>query len=143
MPKKFKVEVGDVFAVPLPKGGYGVGRIIHISDRWRLAQFFDLKLDEPGLLDSVADYEEVMPVHNIVTLRIEDGSWPVLQKGVTDALPDLRSLVFYKGLPARRTYVNLCGEAVPECHGRSGASSMPQFAEYITEVLEEALEGRA
>ncbi|UEX19999.1 immunity 26/phosphotriesterase HocA family protein [Stenotrophomonas sp. SI-NJAU-1] len=142
MPKKFKVEVGDVFAVPLPKGGYGVGRIIHISDRWRLAQFIDLQLGVPEMTDSVVDFDEVMPVHNIVTLRIEDGSWPILQKGVMDALPDLKSLVFYRGLPAKRTYVNLSGEVVPECHRRDCASSMPQFAEYIAEVLEEALAGR-
>ncbi|MGE8258399.1 MAG: Imm26 family immunity protein [Stenotrophomonas sp.] len=136
-------EVGDVFAVPLPKGGYGAGRLIHMSDRWRLAQFFDLKLDDPKLTDSVADYDEAMPVHNIVTLRIEDGSWPVLQKGVVDALPDLNSLVFYRGLGVKRAYVDLNGEVVSACPERSCASSMPQFAEYIAEVLEEALAGRA
>jgi len=44
---KSKVAVGEVFAIPLPSGGYGVGRLIHISDWWRLAQFFALRLDAP------------------------------------------------------------------------------------------------
>jgi len=143
MPKKIKAEVGDVFAVPLPKGGYGLCRMIHVSERWRLAQFIDAQLDVPEMIDTIFDSGDVMPVHNIVTLRIEDGSWPILRKGVMDSLPDLKSLVFYRGLGAKRAYVDLNGEIVPACPGRSCASSMPQFAEYIAEVLEEALAGRA
>lgn len=142
MPKKLKAEVGDVFAIPLPKGGYGVARIIHISGRWRLAQFIDAHLDVPAMIDAILDSGDVMPVHNIVTLRIEDGSWPILRKGVMDSLPDLKSLVFYRGLGAKRAYVDLNGEIVPACPERGCASSMPQFAEYIAEVLEEALAGR-
>jgi len=143
MPKKIKAEVGDVFAIPLPKGGYGVGRMIHVSERWRLSQFIDAQLDVPEMIDAIFDSGDVMPVHNIVTRRIEDGSWPILRKGVMESLPDLKSLVFYRGLGAKRAYVDLNGEVVPACPGRSCASSMPQFAEYIAEVLEEALAGRA
>ncbi|AWH53357.1 hypothetical protein C1924_09290 [Stenotrophomonas sp. ESTM1D_MKCIP4_1] len=143
MPKKIKAEVGDVFAIPLPKGGYGVGRMIHVSERWRLAQFIDAQLDVPEMIDAIFDSGDVMPVHNIVTRRIEDGGWPILRKGVMESLPDLKSLVFYRGLGGKRAYVDLNGEVVPACPGRSCASSMPQFAEYIAEVLEEALAGRA
>lgn len=143
MPKKIKAEVGDVFAVPLPKGGYGVGRMIHVSERWRLAQFIDAQLDAPEMIDAILDSDDLMPVHNIVTLRIEDGSWPILRKGVMESLPDLKSLVFYRGLGVKRAYVDLNGEVVPACPERSCASSMPQLAEYIVEVLEEALAGRS
>ncbi|WP_312736862.1 Imm26 family immunity protein [Stenotrophomonas sp.] len=143
MPKKIKAEVGDVFAIPLPKGGYGVGRMIHVSERWRLAQFIDAQLDVPEMIDAIFDSGDVMPVHNIVTRRIEDGTWPILRKGVMESLPDLKSLVFYRGLGAKRAYVDLNREVVPACAGRSCASSLPQFAEYIAEVLEEALAGRA
>ena len=143
LPKKFKAEVGDVFAIPLPKGGYGVGRMIHISERWRLAQFICAHLDVAEMIDAILNSGDVMPVHNIVTLRIEDGSWPILKKGVMDSLPDLKSLVFYRGLGAKRAYVDLNGETVPACPERSCASSMPQVAEYIAEVIEVALARRA
>jgi len=139
MTKKIKIAVGDVFAIPLPSGGYGVGRLIHISDRWRLAQFFALRLDAPGLPASLLDVGDVMPVHNIVALRIEEGVWPVLQRGVLDALPDLGSLIFYRGLPAQRTYLKLNGEIVPACPSHGCSSSMPQFAEYVAEQLDECL----
>jgi len=108
--KKIKIAVGDVFAIPLSSGGYGVGRLIYISDRWRLAQFFALRLDAPELPASLLDVGDVMPVHNIVALRIEEGAWPVLKHGMLDALPDLDSLIFYRGLPAQRTYLKLNGE---------------------------------
>jgi hypothetical protein len=137
--KKIKIAIGDVFAIPLPSGGYGVGRLIHISDRWRLAQFFALRLDAPELPVSLLDFGDVMPVHNIVTLRIEEGAWPVLKRGMLNALPDLDSLIFYRGLPAQRTYLKLNGEIVPACPSEGGSSSMAQFAEYVAEQLDERL----
>ena len=130
---KIKVAVGDVFSIPLPSGRYGVGRLIHISDRWRLAQFFALRLDAPELPVSLLDFGDAMPVHNIVTLRIEEGAWPVLKRGVLDALPDLDSLIFYRGLPSQRTYLKLNGEIVSACPSQRCSSSMPQFAEYVAE----------
>ena len=130
---KSKVAVGEVFAIPLPSGGYGVGRLIHISDRWRLAQFFALRLDAPELPALLLDFGDAMPVHNIVTLRIEEGAWPVLKRGVLDALPDLDSLIFYRGLPSQRTYLKLNGEIVSACPSQRCSSSMPQFAEYVAE----------
>jgi len=136
---KSKVAVGEVFAIPLPSGGYEVGRLIHISDWWRLAQFFALRLDAPELQASLLDFGDVMPVHNIVTLRIEKGVWPVLKRGVLDALPDPDSLIFYRGLPAQRTYLKLNGEIVPACPSQGCSSSMPQFAEYVAERLDESL----
>jgi hypothetical protein len=139
MAKKIKSAVGDVFAIPLPSGGYGVGRLIHISDRWRLAQYFALRLDAPELPALLLDFGDAMPVHNIVTLRIEEGAWPVLKRGVLDALPDLDSLIFYRGLPAHRTYLKLNGEIVPACPSQGCSSSMPQFAEYVAEQLDERL----
>jgi len=48
MAKKINIAVGDVFAIPLPTGGCGVERLIHTSDRWRLAQFLSLTLDSSG-----------------------------------------------------------------------------------------------
>ncbi|MET4618019.1 hypothetical protein ABIA71_003622 [Stenotrophomonas sp. 2619] len=139
MKKKIKIAVGDVFAITLSSGGYGVGRLIHISDRWRLAQFFALRLDAPELPASLFDIGDVMPVHNIVTLRIEEGAWPVLKHGMFDALPDLDSLIFYRGLPAQRTYLKLNGENAPACLSEGCSSSMPQFAEYVAEQLDERL----
>jgi len=85
------------------------------------------------------DFGDAMPVHNIVTLRIEEGAWPVLKRGVLDALPDLDSLIFYRGLPAQRTYLKLNGEIVPACPSQACSSSMPQFAEYVAEQLDECL----
>lgn len=116
-----------------------MGRLIHISDRWRLAQFFALRLDAPELPVSLLDFGDAMPVHNIVTLRIEEGAWPVLKRGVLDALPDLDSLIFYRGLTAHRTYLKLNGEIVPACPSQGCSSSMPQFAEYVAEQLDERL----
>ncbi len=139
MKKKIKIAVGDVFAIPLSSGGYGVGRLIHISDRWRLAQFFALRLDAPELPASLFDIGDVMPVHNIVTLRIEEGAWPVLKHGMLDALPDLDSLIFYRGLPAQRTYLKLNGENAPARLSEGCSPSMPQFAEYVAEQLDERL----
>jgi hypothetical protein len=39
--RKFKgIEVGDVFSVPLPLGGFGFGRVINAHDGATLAEFF-------------------------------------------------------------------------------------------------------
>lgn len=139
MAKTIKIEVGDVFAVPLPRGGYGVGRLVHLSERWRLAEFFALRLESPSCPDLIPEIDRAMPVHNVVTLRIEEGAWPMLARGVIDDLPALDSMVFYRGLPAKRTYVKLNGEGVPECPQGECSSTMPQFAEYVAEQLDERL----
>jgi len=135
---KTDVAVGDVFAIPLVGGGFGVGRIVHIADRWRLAQFFRVRLNKPVFFEELIHLPDVMPVHNVVTSLIEDGSWPVMQRRSLDGLPDLDSLVFYRGLADSRSYVSLKNEAV-EGSPEWSASTMPQFAEFIASQLDNSL----
>ncbi len=83
-----------------------------------------------------------MPVHNIVTLPIESGDWPVVARNTDVSSIDLESLKFYRGLKGARSSVELNGtsEAITEQAAANMASSMPQFPEYISDVLFEKLD---
>lgn len=135
-------KAGDVFAIPLRGCGYGFGRLLYLQGRWKLAEFFAHFSRTPDFSDDILDAPRAMPVHNIVTLPIESGDWPVVNRGTDVSSIDLDSLKFYRGLKGARSSVTLAGvsEAIPEQAVSGIASSMPQFPEYISDVLLEKLE---
>ena len=136
-----QVKPGDVFAVPLRGKGYGFGRMLYQKGRWKLAEFFAFFSKEPAFSEQVLQAGRVLPVHNIVTLPIESGDWPVVQhRAPVEA--DLGSLRFYRGLRGSRSYVSLDGTSGPldEELVWDMASSMPQFPEYVSEQLWERLQ---
>lgn len=135
-------RAGDVFAIPLRARGYGFGRLLYLDGRWRLAEFFACFRKTPEFSNDILEAHRAMPVHNIVTLPIESGDWPVVARNTDVSSIDLESLKFYRGLKGARSSVELNGtsEAITEQAAASMASSMPQFPEYISDVLFEKLD---
>lgn len=136
-----QVKPGDVFAIPLRGKGYGFGRLLYQKGRWKLAEFFGFFSKEPTFTEEILQAGRALPVHNIVTLPIESGDWPVLQH-CAPSEADLDGLRFYRGLKGSRSYVGLDGTSGPldEELVQDMASSMPQFPEFVSERLWERLQ---
>lgn len=146
MSRGVKVAVGDVFAIPLRGCGYGFGRIIHVDGKWRLAEFFAWFSEEAQYGENVVAAGRVMPVYNIVPMAIEKGDWPVVMRDADFVPSDLARLVFYKGMPGSRVYVDVGGQVVDAEDRRrtdDSTSSMPQFSEFISDRLWNALNERS
>lgn len=147
--KKFgrqMVSIGDVFSIPLRSKGYGFGRIIYIAGKWKLAEFFADFREKSEYSNGIIKSGRVMPVYNIVTLAIEKGDWPIVARDEEFEPSDLADLVFYKGLPESRCYITALGQPVVGDSKRAvgdATSAMPQFAEFISERLWEALQARS
>ncbi|QEE26337.1 hypothetical protein CS053_05780 [Rhodanobacter glycinis] len=91
------LKAGDVFVVPLRARGYGFGRLLYLDGRWRLAEFFACFRKTPEFSNDILEAHRAMPVHNIVTLPIESGDWPVVARNTDVSSIDLESLKFYRG----------------------------------------------
>ncbi|MDF2994313.1 MAG: hypothetical protein K0S37_4827 [Microbacterium sp.] len=143
MPKTSQgsVRVGDVFAVPVDGCGYGFGRMLFIEGKWRLAEFFAGSRTAAEYDSSIPSSGRVMAVHNIVPLRIEDGTWPIVHREPDFVPPGLDELVFHRGLAGDRTFIWLNGERVDAvaANRTPSAPTMPQFAEYIADELKRRL----
>lgn len=140
---RVRARPGDMFAIPLRGRGFGFGRILYQQGRWKLAEFFSCFDSEPAFSEEILHADRAMPVHNIVTLPIESGDWPIIKRDVP-VPPDLANLRFYRGLKGARGYVGIDGSSGPlaEVEVESMASSMPQFPEYISDLLWERLQQR-
>ena len=65
---------GDLFAVPLPDGGYGVGLAARTSKTAAiLGYFFDRRFHQPPTTRELADLS-----HDNVIIGLMNGSWPVI-----------------------------------------------------------------
>ncbi|MGV1110030.1 Imm26 family immunity protein [Xanthomonas translucens] len=134
---KSLLSVGDVFAIPLRGRGYGFGRIIYMDGKWRLAEFFNNFKGDFTYTDDIVESGRILPVHNIVTLAIESGEWPVIRREPDFVAKDIDNLLFYKGLRGSRSFLRVNGDSASytEENAPPSASSMPQFAEYISDLL--------
>ncbi|CAN3703081.1 hypothetical protein MMX123_03119 [Microbacterium sp. MM2322] len=135
------LRVGDVFAVPMNGCGYGFGRMLFIDGKWRLAEFFAAFRAAAEYDNSIPSAGRVMAVYNIVPLRIEDGTWPIVHREPDFVPAGLGELVFHRGLASDRTFIRLNGEHVDTVTAdrTPSAPTMPQFAEYITDELKRRL----
>lgn len=138
------LSVGDVFAIPLRSQGFGFGRMIYIDGKWRLAEFFNKFKSDAVYTGDIVDSGRIVPVHNIVTLAIESSEWPVIRRDPDFVAKDVDSLVFYKGLRGSRSFLKVNGDYLPctEDKAPPSASSMPQFAEYVSDMLWEGFAGQ-
>ena len=72
---------GDLFAVPLRDGGYGVGLAIRASsDGVVVGYFFRARFEEPPRPEEIGSLsrDEAVWVKAFGDLRLLDGAWPVL-----------------------------------------------------------------
>ncbi|MGD3046644.1 Imm26 family immunity protein [Xanthomonas oryzae] len=144
--KKLSLSVGDIFAVPLRGRGYGFGRLLYMEGKWRLAEFFSVFKSSHAYSDSIVESGRLIPVHNIMTFAIEAGDWPLIGHNPGFFFNDIDDLIFYKGLKDSRQFFKKNGELLSpdEAKALPSASSMPQSAEYISDLLWDKLvaEGR-
>lgn len=75
------IAEGDLFAVPLPVGGYGVGLAARVRAAIVLGYFFARRRDHVPAPAEAAD--DVVWIHMFGDLGIHEGRWPVLGR-----LPD-------------------------------------------------------
>lgn len=71
---------GDIFAVPLEQGGFGVGVIARMGRNMILAYFLDIQLDSHDAWRSSARPRKEMAVWIafVGDLKLSDGRWPLL-----------------------------------------------------------------
>jgi len=142
-PQPLSIFAGDVFAVPLRGILYGFGRLLYMKDKWRLAEFFAHFDEAPVYKADIVESGRIMPVHNIVTLPIESGDWPIVKRDPLFICHDIERLTFYRGLKGSRSSVSPLSNIsspLPESEVPKMASSMPQFPEYISDLLWEKFE---
>jgi hypothetical protein len=77
---KAKVKEGDLCAVPLNDGGYGVGLIARKNDKIVLGYFFsyissNVPIDIPP---AVLGKKNVILIAKFSSLRIDSGDWPII-----------------------------------------------------------------
>ncbi|AKK65964.1 hypothetical protein BXOR1_13495 [Xanthomonas oryzae pv. oryzicola] len=81
-----------------------------------------------------------------MTFAIEAGDWPLIGHNPGFFFNDIDDLIFYKGLKDSRQFFKKNGELLSpdEAKALPSASSMPQSAEYISDLLWDKLvaEGR-
>lgn len=81
MARKLTYGEGDVFAVPLRDGGYGVGVVARMNGKGAvLGYFFGRRYDEPPEL---GDLEDLVAIENVLVQCFGDlglirGTWPVV-----------------------------------------------------------------
>lgn len=109
-----------------------------------VGRFFDKSKDDAECANDIVDSGYIVPVHNVVTLAIESGEWSVIRRDPEFVAKDIDDLVFYKGLRGSRSFLQVNGDSLPYTEGGAppSASSMPQFAEYISGVLWERFAGQ-
>ena len=78
---KIKAREGDVIAVPLVGGGYGIGLVARKKNRIMLGYFFNkiyqrIPIDLPA---SDLNSENIILIRIFSSLGIEEGSWPILK----------------------------------------------------------------
>ncbi len=79
-----KVDLGDLFAVPLKSGGYGIGVIARMKKgrgaKSIVGYFFDLKLDnipEPSDLSDIG-HSQVRYITQFGDLGLHEDRWPII-----------------------------------------------------------------
>jgi hypothetical protein len=79
--KKIKVKEGDVFAVPLRQGGYGIGIITREHKTITMGYFFKTIYTEPPVQvpESILRKENVALIVKFSSMGIENGEWPLLE----------------------------------------------------------------
>ena len=84
MLKKIKVDIGDVFLLPVEQNKYCIGVVAKLSKLYCLGYFFK-KVFETNLINesNINFKEEDVVIYQILSLRIlKDGKWPVIAKGM-------------------------------------------------------------
>ena len=79
--KKIKVKEGDVFAVPLRQGGYGIGLVAREHKTLTLGYFFKkIYSSVPDDID-ITDINkwEVVLIGKFSSMGIENGEWPLIK----------------------------------------------------------------
>ncbi len=79
--KKIKVIEGDIFAVPLVQGGYGIGLMARRYKTSSLGYFFDKIYPSPPEELNIADINswKVALIGQFSAIGIEEGEWPLLK----------------------------------------------------------------
>ncbi len=108
--KKQDCAVGDLFAVPLPSGGYGFGRVIFYDKiRWNLCEVFayfsKTKIYKPEVENAARLMYPILGMtHNIC-----NWTYPVVRREPGYESPFLQDLRYVSGEPGRY-WVNKVGD---------------------------------
>lgn len=140
-PKKIKVEVGDVYAVPLPSGGFGFGRIIHLEDGYELAEYFEYFSEKQEFNTEIVSSGRAFSPMGVLLTEIENGSWKVVWKDSAYKCPDIATLRFVMGEPGRFSELRVGefgkGTPVSDKQAKGLLSRLPQHPGFVANMLEQ------
>ena len=80
--KRIIAKEGDVIAIPLNQGGYGIGLVARTNKRTMLGYFFNnvYQTVPTDILPGEINEKNVVLVAKFSSLGIEDGTWPILAR---------------------------------------------------------------
>ena len=77
-PRRPKIKPGDIFAIPLPSGGFGYGRVMKVRLKTLLwMQLLDIRSDHLLQLEQMQDLVVVLDLHT-GTSEIDNVQWPII-----------------------------------------------------------------
>ena len=98
--KRIPYRLGDVFAVPLPGGRYGFGRIYNLDPNWNLVEIFACVRDRPEYSPAAAAAGRLLPPIAVSPKDVfENGTWKIVHADPSFAPVDLDALRYAVGLP--------------------------------------------
>lgn len=85
-PKRPRPKPGDIFAVPLPSGGYGYGRVMKVTLKVLLwMKLLDVRSDNLLSMEDVKKAKAILDLHTR-TQKIDSVEWPIVgQAQLTDS----------------------------------------------------------
>jgi len=84
--KKVSYRTGDIFAVPLEDGSYGLGYVVDENDDEPFCAFFANRTKTPTdlLINLDDDLKHPLTILEITSNALQDGIWPILANKITD-----------------------------------------------------------
>jgi hypothetical protein len=120
-PSRPRLQVGDVFTIPLEPGVWGFGRIVNLAKSWNLVEVFAYVSREPRFTPAATSAERLFPP---ITVNMDeafvdgDGRWRVIHSQPGFTCSDLDELEYAVGDAGNQTVrVNsFKWETVPFAH---------------------------
>lgn len=144
-PKRQRIQVGDVFVIPLEPGKWGFGRIVNLGRNWDLVEVFSYVDQEPRYRPAAVSagrlFQPILMDMDGAFIQGE-GRWRIVHSQPGFKLPDLDKLEFATGNGMVWRVNTQKWESASPAHVAQLSPYETMFVEGAEEKIKDALRAR-